>query len=79
MFERRIGMDDVIQAVRVGQVIQEYPDDAPHPSFLLWNGNLAHPLHVVVARNDKGGECVVVTVYIPGTNAWMPDFITRRT
>ena len=71
MFERRIGRDEAVQAVREGIVIQEYPEDTPHPSVLLWNGDATHPLHVVVAHNDENGECVVITVYIPEPHEWM--------
>ncbi len=79
MFERGIGKDDVIQAIREGQVIEEYPDDTPHPCVLLWNRDATHPLHVVAARNDEFGECVVVTVYVPDLREWRPDFRIRRT
>ena len=78
MFERRIGKDDVIRAIREGESIREYPDDTPHPSVLLWNKDATHPLHAVVARDDENGDCVVITVYIPDSREWMPDFRNRR-
>lgn len=74
MFERSIGKDDVIQAIREGEVIREYPDDTPHPSCLILQEGASRPLHVMVARDDEGGECTVVTVYLPDLHAWMPDF-----
>jgi hypothetical protein len=35
MFERSITRDEALSAVEVGELIAEYPDDEPFPSFLL--------------------------------------------
>jgi hypothetical protein len=33
MFEREISPEDVLEAVRNGEIIKEDPDDRPYPSF----------------------------------------------
>ena len=60
MFERNIAPEDVIDVLRNGEMIKEYPDDKP--------------VHVVVARNDENGFCFVVTVYEPDPILWSADF-----
>ena len=34
MFERGLGPDAILDVVRGGEVIAEYPDDSPYPSSL---------------------------------------------
>jgi hypothetical protein len=33
MFEKNISLEDVIDAVHTGEVIKEYTDDKPYPSY----------------------------------------------
>ena len=77
MFEREITTEDVLASVRTGDVIKEYPDDKPYPSFLILNFINARPVHVVVARSEKDEVCFVVTVYEPDISIWSKDFKTK--
>lgn len=79
MFERDIGEDDVIQAIQLGKVIADYPDDSPYPSCLILGNIKGRPLHVVVAKEEDENTCHVVTVYSPDPAIWSEDFKTRRT
>lgn len=36
MFERSIQKDTVIEAVKNGEIIREYPEDNPYPSSLIF-------------------------------------------
>ena len=74
MFERNIEPGDVIDIVLTGEVINEYSDDKPYPSYLILKFVKSRPVHVVVARNDANGFCFVVTVYEPDPNLWSHDF-----
>ncbi len=74
MFERNILPGDVIDAVRTGEMIKEYPDDKPYPWYLILKFVPDKPIHIVVARNDKNGFCFVVTVYEPDAKLWSVDF-----
>ena len=35
MFQRGIKQQDITEIVAAGEIIASYPDDQPHPSFLL--------------------------------------------
>jgi len=35
MFERNIQKDQVITALKNGEIIRDYPEDKPYPSFLI--------------------------------------------
>jgi len=78
MFERGIGKEAVIDVIRTGEVIASYPDDYPYPSFLMLGFKKAPPIHVVVARDDKDGNCYVITVYLPKAGIWQAGFRERR-
>lgn len=74
MFEREISPEDVLETVRKGEIIKDYPDDKPYPSFLILSFVKERPIHVVVARNEKDDVCFVVTVYEPDKSMWSKDF-----
>jgi hypothetical protein len=78
MFERQISKNDVKQALDMGQVIEDYPDDTPYPSCLIlgWRGD--RPLHVVAAYNAEDDEMIVITVYEPDPRRWDASFTVRK-
>ncbi len=78
VFERGIVGGDVVRVVLVGEVIAEYLEDKPYPSFLMlgWVDN--EPLHVVVAVESESRLCIVVTVYSPDPDLWEDGFRKRR-
>lgn len=78
MFQRRISKEDVRYVVATGEVIEEYPDDTPHPSRLILGWRKSQPLHVVVADDPDLQQTIVVTVYEPDPNQWDPTFRRRR-
>jgi hypothetical protein len=77
MFERNIGVDEIVEAIEAGETIESYPEDTPCPSRLIlaWVGG--QPLHVVVADSQAGGEVIVITTYRPEPGAWNADFRKR--
>ena len=79
MFERRVQVDAVIDVISRGEVIAEYLDDLPYPSYLVlgWTGGV--PLHVLVAVEQTTEKARVVTVYVPDLQTWTDDFKARRT
>ena len=78
MFERAIGQPEVLEVVEFGEVIADYPDDDPFPSFLILGIIRERPLHVVVAVESVSKTCYIVTVYDPDPRIWNVDFKTRR-
>ncbi|HOC30755.1 MAG: DUF4258 domain-containing protein [Armatimonadetes bacterium] len=77
MFERRIRVSDVEEALRCGETIEEYPDDTPCPSHLVMGWISSRPLHIVVAENTDNSEKIVVTVYDPDPDLWSDDYRRR--
>jgi len=78
MFERGLSKDDVLGIVRDGEVIADYPEDEPYPSYLLLGFVRDRPVHVVLAHDSESGTAVIVTAYEPEPELWSEDFKTRR-
>jgi len=79
MFQRSIKRPDITDIVVAGEIIASYPDDQPHPSFLLLGLSDETPMHVVVAQNRQDNVCMVVTAYIPDNKLWDDGFRKRKT
>lgn len=77
MFEREISPETVLEVIRNGEIIKEYIDDKPYPSYLILKFVNNKPIHIVVAKNERGNECFVVTVYEPDASMWSKDFKTK--
>lgn len=75
MFERNVSSDDVLEFMRTGVIIEEYPDDEPCPSFLLLGYKHEVPFHLVIAECKD--HVRVITVYIPEPDKWIRDRIRR--
>lgn len=78
IFMRALAQADILQVIQSGDVIEDYPHDTPYPSYLMLGFVHGSPLHVVVAKDDARGLCIVVTVYIPHPDRWSADFRRRR-
>jgi hypothetical protein len=78
MFERRISDPDVRHELATGQVIEQYPNDVPYPSYLMLGWSGTRPLHVVAADDQPGQRTIVITTYEPDPAEWQPDWRTRR-
>ncbi len=74
--ERKIKARAVMAAVRAGRIIKQYTDDKPFPSCLIFNGDSAAPLHVVVSYD--GSDVHVITAYTPTLDKWEIDYETRK-
>jgi Domain of unknown function (DUF4258) len=75
---RTIPRQAVLEVLREGEPIEDYPDDHPFPSalFLGWLGK--KPLHVVAALDATAPKVFVITAYEPDLEHFEPDFTTRR-
>ncbi len=72
MAERGIGYSETKQAIITGEIIEDYPDDYPHPSCLI----LGNGLHVVAGVGDE--RLWIITVYRPSYEKWEADLKTRK-
>jgi hypothetical protein len=78
MFERKITEENIFEVIKSGDLIAEYPNDVPYPSYLLLGFPGNTPLHVLIAKDQENGDCYVVTTYVPHLEIWNDDFKTRR-
>lgn len=77
MFERSISKYEVDFVIKNGEIIIEYVEDKPYPSYLLLHVVNSKFIHVLVAKDERG-NCIVVTAYYPDIKIWNNDFKTKR-
>ena len=75
--QRRIKVEDIEQAVKMGTIIEDYPEDRRGPSCLILGFAGKRPLHVVCGRLDAD-EILIVTAYEPDATEWENDWKTRK-
>ena len=75
--ERDISISDVKQCISSSEIIEDYPDDFPHPSCLIYGCTQAgRVLHTVVGCD--GESVYIITAYRPNTITFEEDLKTRR-
>ena len=75
--QRGIRTPDIRSAAMTGEIIEDYPDDFPHPSCLIFgksaSGNILH-----VVTGSDGENLYIITVYHPSTDKFESDLKTRK-
>ncbi len=75
----QVSDEEVYEAVASGEILNEYPDDTPFPSVLVFGLTAqGRALHVVCAYDANERRAYVVTVYRPDPERWI-DYRTRKT
>jgi hypothetical protein len=70
--------EEVFEAVSSGKIIENYPEDEPYPSCLIYGKTSKNrPLHVVCAHSDDDKLTIIVTAYQPNPERWI-DFSRRN-
>lgn len=70
---------EVYEAVLSGEVIEDYPDDQPYPSALIYGRTLTNrPLHIVCAYSCEEDMAIVITVYHPHPDRWIDNRRRRK-
>lgn len=80
MAQRNISRRDVKRCIMNGEIIEEYPDDYPYPSCLVFGyAEQGKILHVVVSISDGIPRILnVITAYFPDEIRFLADMKTRR-
>jgi hypothetical protein len=74
----RLAIDEIFHSVENGEIIEDYSEDRPYPSCLIYgNGPDETPIHSVWAYNEESGWVVLVTVYRPDPAQWT-DWKVRK-
>jgi len=64
--------EDLFHSVLYGEIIEEYPDDKPFPSCLVYGiDQKGKHIHSVWAYSDEHKIAIVITGYIPDPNRWI--------
>ena len=65
---------EVSETVLNGKVIEEYPEDRPYPSRLIYGATATgRPLHVLCAHDVEDNLVIIVTVYHPDPAKWIEN------
>ncbi len=77
MQERDISRDDVRSCVLRGEIIEDYPNDYPYPSCLIFGHTTQdRVLHIVIGTDEV--TAYVITAYYPSTDKFEADLKTRK-
>ena len=74
--ERGIRIQDIVNTIENGEIIEDYPEDYPFPSCLLLGKSEEKIIHVVASIND--GMIYLITAYIPDPDKWEAGWKTRK-
>ena len=76
--EDEITEEELKASVLDGEVIEEYPDDKPFPSCLIYGRTTStYPLHSVWGYNADERSAVLITAYRPDPGRWVEWRIRR--
>ena len=74
----QITVNELVDSVLSGKIIEEYLDDRPHPSCLIYGRTSeAKPIHGVWAYDAEMSRAILVTIYRPDPARWI-DWQIRR-
>ena len=69
MYVRKIDTSDVKQCLLNSEIIEEYRDDKPYPSFLICAKLDQKYIHVVCAVAEE--QLFIITTYYPDDELWI--------
>ncbi len=68
----RIFEREVYEAICNGEIIEEYPEDRPYSSALIFGKTTSdRPLHMVCAYAEVENLAIIITVYQPNPELWL--------
>ena len=67
-----LNYDEIFFTVLQGEIIEDYPEDTPYPSCLIYGDTFERePIHSVWAYNEENRWAVLITVYRPDPARWL--------
>ena len=73
-----LAFDEIFFSVFQGEIIEDYPDDRPYPSCLIYGDTFASTaVHSVWAYNQDNQWGVLITVYRPDPERWINCRVRR--
>ena len=75
----KLTFEKIYFSVFNGEIIEDYPDDKPYPSCLIYGETFSgEPVHSVWAFNEQTQWAVLVTVYRPDPDKWIEGRKRRK-
>lgn len=75
---RQIRVQEIREAIKNGQVIEDYLEDKYGPSCLIFGSTQAQrPIHIQCSYPSRS-LVKIITVYEPNPQRWSNDFTQRR-
>lgn len=75
--QRGIKQRDIKNSIMTGEIIEQYPDDFPFPSCLVFGYTFdKRVLHIVIS--DEGTASRIITAYYPSKDKFEDDYKTRK-
>jgi hypothetical protein len=74
--DRMITAEEIREAVMLGDIIEEYPEDRRGVSCLVSYMKKSRAIHVVCA--PKSEYLAIITAYSPTPDQWSSDFSTGK-
>jgi hypothetical protein len=72
MIADNLALADVVTSVLKGEVIEDYPQDFPFHSCLVFGyGQRNEPIHTVWGYDKESGVAILITVYRPDPKRWL--------
>jgi len=70
--------EEVFETILSGKIIEDYPQDLPYPSCLIYGkSSEGRPLHIVCAYAEDVDKVIIITAYQPDPDLWI-DFERRQ-
>lgn len=70
--EDDISEKELIEAISNGEIIEEYSNDKPFPSCLIFGRTgEGMPIHTVCAYSKEDDITIIITTYEPDINMWI--------
>ena len=76
--ERNISQDAILEVILKGEVIENYPEDQPFSSCLIFKMIENKPFHAVVSLDDQNQKAYIITAYEPTLDKFESNFRIRR-
>ena len=75
----RLDLDEIYHTLKHGEIIEDYPEDKPFPSCLVYGDTATgDAVHSVWAYNMDNRWTVLVTAYRPAAGRWVNWRIRRE-
>ncbi len=78
MLERKIKSEEITTSLLAAEIIENYDDDKPFPSYLLLGYSDGRPLHIVLSYDKLNEFIYIITIYEPSPELWIKEFKKRR-